>query len=323
MKTSLQKDRTYLEWNNSRGIRWTINRGYQWYMEKYLPAVQRIEKVSNIKDRFLLCDSYLMIGDIYDFIECPKAAIKAYKKSYKFCKQNSDPLIELGTMHERIGQYSKAAYYLKKSLKIEPENERAIHEYKSVQYSLDDPGCLLYEETDVCWQAREAIARSQPKAALRLLKNKRTIQALQIKACAYAVLEGQANYLDQWQKIEKAKGMIEMYYADWFYIEDRLLKKSAIWEIFLNCAKQNRFKTWDHWPMWNSLYESIIKHPQTFSLRFSKSKAAVSRHNKRIVLQTQYEIARTNKDLNLAKKLSARYPQWPEINKLKDRLSRK
>jgi tetratricopeptide (TPR) repeat protein len=319
MKHSLEKDRKYLRWNNSRGIRWITNRGYRWFKQRYLPAVDRLEQANLKKDRFLLSDCYYQIGDVHDFNHCPKAAIAAYKKSFDLDPTHSEALREMGGMYERIGQYRKAVSILKKSLQINPNDECARMDYEFAQDSVEYGGPPLYEKRDTCWQARECLARDKPAAAQRLLKNKRAIPARQIIACVYGMLNKPDGIIDQWQRIAKARGMIELGYADWFYIEDCVWDNANFWEIIADCAKQNHF---DHgvWRIIDSLYEIVI--PQPDNVRpFQKSKADMLRCNKRVFLMAQYHIARVSRDANIARKLCDRYPNWPEIRELLQELT--
>ncbi|MHC4744213.1 MAG: hypothetical protein ACYS8Z_20030 [Planctomycetota bacterium] len=316
MTASLNKDRKYLHWNNQRGISWIISRGYRWFKAKYLPSVRRLEQADLKTDRILLSDCYYQIGDIYDFIDCPKAAIKAYEVSFKLDPTHAEALRELGCMCERIGQYRKAVSVLKKSLNIDPEVEYGICEYESAVLNYGSPP--LYDKNDICWRAREYLAQDKPGTAMRLLSNRRSVPARQVTACAHGVMDDSDGILDQWQRIANAKGSIEMGYADWFYIQDCVWDNAAFWGIIERCARRNRFN-YGVWSLFPSLYSTVIKEPP--NSRTPQGKAGKLRCNKRILLMSQYRIAHINRDSKLARKLSNRYPNWPEIRELKERLS--
>lgn len=311
MKYLLEKDRKYLLWNNQRGIAHIISRGYHWFKDKYLPAIKRIEKANLKKDRYLLGWCYYMIGDVHDFNGCPKAAIKAYQKSFLIDPENAAALREMGSMYDQIGQYKKAVSALNKSLKIDPDDEYFISTLKD---GVDFGSTPLYQKKDICWQAREYLAQDKPNSTLGLLDKKRSIPALKIKACAYGVLNDTGAAIKQWRKIANAKGTVEMTYADWFYMTDSVWNSSAFWELIAQCAKQNRFTTFSTLYMNPSLWEKVIP------FRKRNSKAEFERWNKRIFLQGQYHIARINHDLNLASKLFKRYPEWLEVEKLYKKL---
>lgn len=310
---SLEKDRKYLIWNNQRGIAHVVSRGYHWLKDKYLPAIKRIEEADMNKDRYLLNDCYYMIGDIHDFNDCPKAAIKAYKRSFEFASDNAAALREMGNMYERIGQYKKAVSVLRKSLQIDPDNEFAISDYED---AIDSGGTPLYQKKDVCWQAREYLAQDKPNSALRLLDKKRSIPALQINACAYGMLNNTGASIEQWHKIASAKGTVEMTYADWFYMTDSVWNNTAFWELIAQCAKQNRF-VYGIWYMNPSLWEKVIPFPKH---RKTQSNTDLKRCNRRSFLLAQYHITRINHDLKLASKLFKRYPKWLEVEKLYKKL---
>lgn len=315
MKHSLENDRKYLIWNNQRGIAHVISRDYRWFMDRYLPAVIRLEKAGFKKDRFLLSDCYYMIGDINDFNKCPKAAIKAYQKSFKIDTTHSEALREMGDMYERMGKYKKAASLLKESLRINPHDECAISDYEC---AIESGGHALYDEKDTCWKAREFLAADRPNSALKLLAKKRSIAALQIKACAYGILNNTEAFLEQWHKIAKSKKNIEMGYVDWFYMTDSIWNSEPFWKIFASCAKENRF-IYGVWSTFDSLYDAIVPLKTNGN---RKCKADIRRCNRRIFLLTQYHIAQINCDYKLAEKLFRKYPKFKEVAQLCKKLSR-
>ena len=292
-----------------------ISRGYVWFKSVYCAYVLELEYKSHQKDYPLLYDCYYMIGDVHDFNESPKAAIKAYRKSLTWENKCSCALREIGSMYSYMGELQKALSFLKKSLRIYPNDEVAISDYNYVLFLIeqqDDTG--IYEENDVCWQARERLAQDKPKLALRLLNHKRTMLARQIMANAYAVLNDFDNVLEQWQKIANGKGIIEMRHADWFYLTECVWDSIEFWELLASCVQQKRFD-YSIWPMFKSL-EQVIPHPS----RRRRSSADRSRCLKRVYLLTQFHVARLKHDYALANKMALRYPKWPEIQKLAAKL---
>jgi tetratricopeptide (TPR) repeat protein len=319
MKDSLEKDRKYLRWNNQRGVVWITGRGYFWFKQRYFPAVRGVEQANRKKDRFLLSDCYYQIGDVHDFNDCPLAAIVAYKRSFYLDPTHAKALREMGIMYEVIGQYRKAILVLKKSLEINPSDEDTQMDYKFALNSLQYGSPSLYKKGDTCWRARELLAKDRPAVVLRLLRNKRSISARQIIACACGMLNDIDGIIEQWQRIAKARGMIETGYADWFYIKDCVWDSAIFWEIITDCARQNRF---NHgvWPMIDSLWETVIPQPEN-ARPLQESKEDKLRHNKRCLLTAQYHIARINRDPNLAQKLSRHYTKWTEIGELLEQIS--
>ena len=309
MKYSLNKDRKYLTWNNQRGIAHVISRNYFWFKGKYLTAIYRLEDACLKKDRPLLSWCYYMIGDVHDFNNCPKAAIRAYNKSFALDSTNAASLREMGNMYEIIGQYQKAASLLKKAVQIDPDDEYAISDYED---AVNFGGIPLYQNNDIIWQAREYLAQDKPKLVIKLLSKKRSTPARQGTACAYGVLDDTNAALEQWRKIANAKETFEMSYSDWFYMTDTVWNSAELWEIVAQCAKQNRFE-YSVWQMSDSLWNKVIQFP---SKRKRNSKADLRRCNKLGFLLAQYHIARINRDLKLASKLFKRYPKWLEIETL-------
>jgi tetratricopeptide (TPR) repeat protein len=291
-----------------------ISRGYVWFKSVYCAYVLDLEQTSYHKDYSLLCDCYYMIGDVHDFNGSPKAAIKAYHKSFTWDPTCSAALREIGCMYSNMGELQKALSSLKKSLRIYPTDEHAISDYNYVLFQIEQDATGIYEENDVCWQAREKLAQDKPKLALRLLKHKRTMLARQIMANAYAMLDDLDSVLEQWQKIANGQSMIEMRHADWFYLYECVWDSVEFWELLASCAQQKRFD-YSIWPMFESL-EQVIPHP----LRRRRSSADRSRCLRRVYLLTQYHVARLKHDHALANKLTLQYPKWPEIQNLAAKL---
>ena len=169
----------------------------------------------------------------------------------------------------------------------------------------------LYRKNDICWQAREYLARDKPNSALKMLSKKRSVITRQIMACAYGVLEDTNAVLEQWRKIANAKESIETTYADWFYMTEAVMDSAEFWKMIAQCARQNRF-IYGVWQMSNSLWDKIIHSPDH---RRINSRADLRRCNKRIFLLAQYHIVRINHDLKLANKLLKQYPRWSEIER--------
>ena len=120
-------------------------------------------------------------------------------------------------------------------------------------------------------------------------------------------------------RIARAEGRIETHYADWFYIEDFVWDSADFWEIIAHCARLNRF---NHgvWAIMDSLWKVVIPYPKSGRVP-RKSEADRLRCNKRIFLTAQHHIAHINRDGDLARKLSRRYPDWPEIRELSEKLA--
>ena len=310
MKRTIEQKRSFLRWHNQRGIADVRSHGYIWFRNIYCAYISDLEKTGQKKDYPLLADSYYMVGDVHDFNDGPKAAIKAYRKSFALDSRCTGALREIGNMYSNIGDYKKALYFLKKSLRLEPRDEYTKMDYEITLDESKYKSRALYEKNDICWQAREMLAQDKPEIALRLLKHKRTILAYQIIANAYAMLDYLEGVLEQWRIITKSRGMIEMRFADWFYIEDCVWDSLEFWELLAYCARQKRFD-YSIWPMFKSL-DKVIPHP----LKRRRSNADRSRCLQRVYLLTQYHVARLSHDYSFANKLAQRFPKWPEIQKL-------
>lgn len=303
MNELLEKDRRFLQ--RRHNIADVMDRGYHWFTEKYLTVVARVEKAGLKKDDPLLSDAYYLIGDVHDFCECPMAAIKAYRKSFQLDRRHSEALREMGSMYEYIGNYRKATTLLKKAIKMNPNDDLALFDLERL-FS----GAPFYKPNDILWQARECLAQSKPRQALKLLAKRTRVKARQIRACAYGMLNDAQAIAAEWSGIASVKGTIEKTYADCFYTHAIVQDNVCFWQNIVRCARQNRFVC-GSWPIFESLYDAIFpKH------RKPNSKADTARANKCTLLLAQYHIARIEQDKKLASRLAKRYPQWKEINQL-------
>lgn len=275
MNYTIDSARKYLTWYNLRGITYVISGACLWLKEKYIPAVACLEKGNYKKDHELLSDCYYMLGDIHDFNGCPKAAIKAYQKSLRYNPQYSYSIRELASMNHNIGNYQKAVSLITKAVKLHPEDKYSQMDYNIIVNSAQDDK-PLYQQDDICWQARELLAREKPKQALKLLQSNSTIDALKTKTCILLIMNENTAALDQFSKLTKTTGLIEFTHFDWFYSTGFIWKSVEYWETIAKLAKANRFN-YSIMPSDDNLKDQIL---DCIAKRKLYSKADLKRLNK-------------------------------------------
>ncbi len=118
----------------------------------------------------------------------------------------------------------------------------------------------------------------------------------------------------EWEEISKIEGPIKMHSSDWFYMPYSVWNDTKYW-LALSKLK-NRFEH-GNYPYHESLWKIVIP---VAKIKKNHKEPDLKLHNKRVYLFIQFQIARTNKDKNLSNKLFEKYPDWPELKALYERL---
>jgi len=294
-----QKDVSFLtRWGN-RGIAKIHGQGFDFLKDDFLPAIERLAENAKTKvEKEVVADSYYFLGDIYDFNDAPKAAIRAYRKGITFFPYPdyaSGFHREIGHMHDTMGKYKTAIKYIKKALKIYEDDEHAQSDLEFAELSLKRSDPPLYKAADWKWAANELLAQNKPKKALQVLLKRKSVKAAQLRARAYGILNDQEDQLDEWKKIEKLKSLIEFDYADWFFLCEKNFESVEFWKVLHSLRK--RISEGGIFIHHDSLYENYYQQLGSKRLR-----------NEII----GYQIAKFSKNAINLKRLSKKYPKWLE-----------
>ena len=305
----ITEDRRYLKWYVQRGISRLEGMGYRWFVGTWIPRVQRLEAASTgTEDAFLLSDCYYLIGDVHDFHDAPKAAMRAYKKSFSLDASHVETLRELGTCSDRIGKYDDAIRYFRRYLRARPGDESIQGDLVTSEIDKRFSSSPLYRAGDALWDARELLAKDRPDRALSLLRRKRRVKARKLRAAAHGALGCGDGVLSEWRGIARSSGPIEMEYTDWFYLPDTIWDLQEFWQLLAGC--RGRF-TYGIWFMHDDL--PTLQSPSDGR---STPKVTPAQSRARIKLHIEYHLARTGHDGDLARSLARRYPAWSEAVQL-------
>ncbi|NQT41308.1 MAG: tetratricopeptide repeat protein [Planctomycetes bacterium] len=229
---SLTRARSLMRVCRRRGLPWAMLQGYRWLVGSFLPALKTLDAEQTTRaDETLASDCYYLLGDVYFCCEAPRAAIRAYKRSYRLDPNCASPLGDIGENLTMMGRFDEAAKYYRRGLRIDPTEEYCLGGLESLSEIRWRIG--LYVEGDPVWQAHEHLCRAQPRAALSVLRRRRTIGAKRARAMAYGVLEDAPNALLQWQGIAQTTGRIELS-EDWFFLPDMLWDLPEFWETLID-----------------------------------------------------------------------------------------
>lgn len=280
-----------------KGVGGTHYKGYRWLIRTFIPALNRAEndKLTS-KRRMYLADAYYVLGDIHDFNDAPKAAIKAYSKSIELLS-SSGAWREIGGMHANMGNKLEAIQCLEKALSIDPEDEHAISD---LEYIKDDSiDSQLFKEGDIFWDVRELLAKNALDDALILLKKNNSLNAILHRARVYGAKGDDFSYLKELEKIKSKKKRFELKYCDWFYLPDKLWDSGAFWKLLIE--------------LFSRLKPGVA--PSDDSLVLNYYKELNKNQNKKNESQTvrltfQFHYYRCTKNYKKILKLNEKYPKW-------------
>ena len=303
-----QKDISFLTRWGKRGLLRIHGRGFEFVKDEFFPAIERLAEKSKTKtEKGLVADSYYFLGDIHDFNDAPKAAIRAYKKGITFFPHLNYAEgfhREIGCMYERMGKYKTAIKYIKKSLKIYADDKYAQGDLECVEWSLKRGDPPLYKAGDWKWEVNELLAQTKPKKALQILLKRKSLKAALLRARAYGVLNEADHQLSEWKKLKTITGPIALEYGDWFFLMDKNDDSVEFWKILYTVRKRIQ-------PGIFVVYDSLYTYYSQLSIN-RKSSEAIS-----------FIIAKLSKNTTKLKQLSKKYPKWLEPKQELKKLLRK
>jgi tetratricopeptide (TPR) repeat protein len=318
-----KKLRDYIRWHESRGISWVVAQGFRWFRGDFLPAVVALERsASNANDRKLLSDAWYVIGDVHDFNEAPRAAMRAYRRSIRWDPKHGESYRELGGMLHRMGRYRPAIQALERAIDLCPEDPYAPSELEWARRSAETREAPFDKPGDWKWQARELIGAGRFREAITFVRRHRGVLAHQYLACCYGGLRETVAVVREWQIIAALSGPIALEHIDWFYAGDAAYDRAEFWQALLDCG--NRFwhkdvgQSYGIWIMLSNPFEGICVTADEWNNRKDRKWIETKRR-----LHCQLNLARTQCDSILASKLARRFPKWREAVTMAEKLNAK
>ena len=204
------------------------------------------------------------------------------------------PHREIANMLGRMGEFEKALKYSNQALELWPDDEHAIadrEDYLPIN-RLEES---MFTEEDSNWAVYEYLAKNKPKKALTAIKKPMGTLDLRAAAHCYGALEMSQDYLEAWKEIAMTQKEIEITYEDWFFMEDAVYMKPAVWEILLSSS---------------AIFSGVFTVFE--GLDESKRYTALSTHEQ-IRLAMQYYVFAQSDDKKSLKKFGKAYPEWKEL----------
>ena len=288
-------------------ISYVYGRGYRWLRSTFLPALSLIAERSNRQDRNLAADGYYLYGDVHDFSDAPRAAIRAYRECLNLDPGVSAAWREIGSMNDRIGRYAAARRAYLTAQRLDPEDT-----YVKTDLEYPSSGPPLFRPDDRIWMSSEFLASGKHSAALKSLNGRRSAKACQARARVHAAQGEAGKALEEWKRITRSGSPVEMESADWFYLLDQFWNQAEFWRLLVKVAQKS--SSGGYWNIDPSLLEYFPHLPGT------KLRSARARLRKVLALHVRYHLARVTRDSREAGLLARQYPKWRDVNRLSARL---
>jgi len=221
----------FIESSLSEGFESIYFKGAVWLFEAFLPALKGVVFGA---DNDVISSAWLLIGDIHDVNNAPKAAIGAYLKAIE-CKPTSEIWLEVATCYSAMGLRAEAMKALNEGLKLDPFDEELSSELGFLNDGIDSQ---VYYEQDSVWKAYEKLAENNPNAAIALLSHSHDVAGLVVKSCGYALSGMRAEFLACWEEILGHCDKIDIGSKFWFYLKNTV----AICEAFFDKLVQHSSK---------------------------------------------------------------------------------
>lgn len=293
MPMKFNNDKELLEFVSREGVGRTHAQGYFWFWREFVPALERAKTLSQVADE-LLSDCHYVAGDVHDFNDAPRAAIKCYLNSLNVDPHRAEAHREIANMLGKMGRYDKALANSDTALSLNPDDRHTISDREDYigKNRLSPP---LYVKGDAHWIAREHLAHAKPQKALKALGKAKGLAALRAKAHCYAAMKKSKEYLQAWSEIARVSDEIKFTYADWFFMESNVYHEPELWARLLSSkAKFSGVFT---------VFEGLDESERYRSL---------STH-KKIRLRLKYYVCAQSGNTKCLKALFEKYPEWVEL----------
>ncbi len=293
MSLNFESDEEMFHFVSDKGVSLTHSQGYFWFWRKFMPALDKVTTTGEVSHE-LIAECYYVAGDVHDFNEAPKAAIRSYEKALEFDPEMGAAHREIALMLWRMGKYKKALVHSDNALALNPEDKHALgdRDYYVRENHLSPP---LYKKGDCVWTAYEHLSKGNPVAAVKVLKRKKGKRAKRAMIHCYGALQKAQDYLDAWKDFVASVKKLEFTYADWFFMEDDVYLEPDLWKILFSSKAEFKgvFTVFD-------------------GLDESERYCLLSTHDK-IRLRLEYYVYAQSGDFDGLRRLNKRYPEWIEL----------
>ena len=296
--TSVREARSLME--TIKVVSDAYQHGDQWVKRVYVPSLNVLAKSRRRYDQRLASIGYYVLGDVHDFNDAPKAAIRAYRRSISLCEEHGAAWREMGILLDGMGHHRRARNALQKAVALAPDDDLAKSELDGFSAQPPDDDSALYKSGDPYWESSELMARGWLTQALARVVRRQGTKACRWRARIYGAMEERERVLREWKRMVGRSETFEVRYPDLFFLPKSVWDSPDFWCILWKLRPQ-------------------IANWMTFDFHDSLFDAGVT-GRKHVDLYLQYHLARTRRDLAAARKLTKACPTWQEARVLVRRL---
>lgn len=285
--------KTIENWGD-KGVGETHYKGYRWLNRTFIPALRKAEndKLTS-KRKMYLADAYYVLGDIHDFNDAPKAAIKAYTKSVDLYP-SSGAWREKGGMYSDMGKKEEAIKCLEKALSIDQKDEYAVID---LEYVKDDSmDSQIFYDGDILWDSRELLANNDFDDALEILYDINSLDAILHRARVYGAKGDISRYLLEIENIKSRNDRFELKRADWFYLPDKLWDSADFWKLLIK--------------LFPRLMPGVAPSDESLILNYHNKEQNKDNESQTVKILFQFHYYRCTKDYKKMLQLHEKYPKW-------------
>ena len=266
-------------------------RDYAWFYDAFLPAMS---DPSVLAGRSLLASAWATVGDVYDMLEAPLAALEAYRRSDQL-----EPSVyvfqEISRCLHGVGDINRALAAIDQALALAP-NDQALHDQiEFIKRTEDQPP--LYEDSSLVWKCDEFMAARDFEAARLAVASPVDANEYLALGRVLGVTGDDEGVRHVWDQIEKLDGSIEMSYRDWFYLADSVWESTWFWDALSATL-----------PRIEGVFESLPD--EVFESLSDESRAS---YQWRMGLVVRFHEARTSGDREGLEALAAEFPMWEAV----------
>jgi len=218
----------YLTWHVKRNP--VLSGDWFWLKSKFLPAIKNVEHDKKNAELVSLC--YYMVGDVFDFQDAPREAIKYYKLAIKYCKKHASVYREIGYMLTRIKKYDLAFQYLNKAYALDASDlciQEDLSFLKEKMRQIKKKSIPIKE--CVYEKCSELLAQGQATKVLKKINKSQCVMDHQFRARAHGILRDKKPFIKEWESMLVYDEKIEPHSADWFYMPKNVWNDFRFWNV--------------------------------------------------------------------------------------------
>jgi tetratricopeptide (TPR) repeat protein len=280
-------------------------RGYYWFVSNLRCAITKLRTTRLSKsEREMFSDGLYAIGDLHFCQGALNAALRAYLDAGLADPLNHAAFSEAGDIQCDFGRYWAARRSYLRALRVDPNDDVA----QSGLTYLEETGFRgqgeLHDFRDPLNQAREHLARCQPRAALRQLEGRRSVEAMLLLCRAYGAIQDVSRTFACWKRVVRRNLRFEITGEDWFYLPDELWETTDFWRLVRQALGRLRGLNMYNWAQ----RPDTLAPPDLYehSLHNAWARPKVRE------LGVGFHIARTSGNKQALQAFARKYPDWVE-----------